>query len=96
MFHKLFKPRAHYVFDYKPRYYDERKERLEQLENTHHGTGKNDPHISGIKLSKNQLRNEWIKNKKSAADKRTNIRLALIVAFLAGLAAYFFDLHSLF
>jgi len=31
MFGKAFKPRAHYVYDYKPRYYDERKERLQQL-----------------------------------------------------------------
>ena len=31
MFGNAFKPRAHYVFDYKPRYYDERKERLAKL-----------------------------------------------------------------
>ena len=31
MFGNAFKPRAHYVFNYKPRYYDERKERLEKL-----------------------------------------------------------------
>ena len=31
MFGNAFKPRSHYVFDYKPRYYDERKERLEKL-----------------------------------------------------------------
>ena len=31
MFGKAFKSRKHYVFDYKPRYYDERKERIENL-----------------------------------------------------------------
>ena len=31
MFGSFFKPRAHYVYNYKPRYYDERKERLENL-----------------------------------------------------------------
>ena len=31
MFGNAVKPRAHYVFDYKPRYYDERKERLAKL-----------------------------------------------------------------
>ena len=31
MFGKAFKSRANYVFDYKPRYYDARKERLENL-----------------------------------------------------------------
>ena len=31
MFGTPFKQRAHYVFNYKPRYFNERKERLEKL-----------------------------------------------------------------
>jgi len=96
MFGKLFKPRGHYVFDYKPRYYDERKERLQNLEQKYHGNKKNDDEIPRIRLSKNSLRNDWVKNKRSATDRSSNLRLAIILAILVGLVAYFFELHTLF
>lgn len=97
MFGKLFKPRAHYVFNYKPRYYDERKERIKKIEEKYHGTDSNsDEGAPRIRLSKNNLKNEWIKNKHSATDRATNLRLAIIIAILVGIAAYLFDLHSLF
>jgi hypothetical protein len=95
MFGKLFKPRAHYVFDYKPRYYDERKERLQKLEEKYHGKKSNDD-VPKIRISKNSLRNDWVKNKRSATDRSTNLRLAVILAILVGLVAYFFELHTLF
>ncbi len=95
MFGKLFKPREHYVFDYKPRYYDERKERLKNLEEKYHGNKKNDE-APRIKLSKNNLKNDWVKNKRSATDRSSNLRLAIILAILIGLVAYFFELHTLF
>ena len=96
MFGKLFKPRAHYVFDYKPRYYDERKERLQNLEEKYHGNKKNEDDIPRIRLSKNSLKNDWVKNKRSATDRSSNLRLAIILAILVGLVAYFFELHTLF
>ena len=96
MFGKLFKPRAHYVFDYKPRYYDERKERLQKLEEKYHGNKKNEDDIPRITISKNSLKNDWVKNKRSATDRSSNIRLAIILAILVGLVAYFFELHTLF
>lgn len=96
MFGKLFKPRAHYVFDYKPRYYDERKERLRNLKEKYHGNKNGDKDIPKIRLSVNNLKNEWVKNKRSATDKSINIRLAIIIAILVGIAAYFFELHTLF
>ena len=96
MFGKLFKPRAHYVFDYKPRYYNERKERLQKLEEKYHGKNDSGEPIPKIRLSKNNLRNEWVRNKGSATDKSSNIRLAIIIAILTGLAAYIFELHTLF
>jgi hypothetical protein len=95
MFGKLFKPRAHYVFDYKPRYYDERKERLQKLEQKYHGN-KDDLEIPHISLTKNNLRNDWVKNKRSATDKSTNLRLAIILTILVGIVAYIFQLHTLF
>ncbi|UMB54901.1 hypothetical protein MKD41_05360 [Lutibacter sp. A64] len=96
MFGKLFKPRAHYVFDYKPRYYDERKERLEKLEDKYHKNKKQDEDSPKITLSKNNLKNDWVKNKRSATDKSTNLRLAIIIAILVGIVAYIFELHKLF
>ncbi|MFD1292696.1 hypothetical protein ACFQ5N_02515 [Lutibacter holmesii] len=96
MFGKLFKPRAHYVFDYKPRYYDERKERLQKLEQEHHGEGGLDTEATRIRLTKNNLKNDWVKNKKSATDRSTTLRLALIIAALVGLAAYILEIHTLF
>ena len=95
MFGKLFKPRAHYVFDYKPRYYNERKERLQKLEQQYHGN-KKEGEIPYIPLTKNNLKNDWVKNKRSAADKATNLRLAIILAILVGIVAYIFQLHTLF
>ena len=96
MFGKLFKPRAHYIFDYKPRYYNARKERLQQLEDQYHGTKNNTSTAPKITLSKNNLKNDWIKAKRSATDRSTNLRLALIIAILVGIVAYLFDIHTLF
>ena len=97
MFGKIFKPRAHYVFNYKPRYYNERKERIEKLEEKYNGTNANsETDAPLIRLSKNNLKNEWVKNKQNTSDRATNLRLAIIIAILTGIAAYLFDLHSLF
>jgi hypothetical protein len=95
MFSNPFKPRAHYVFDYKPRYYNERKERIKNLEEKYHGNKENGE-SPRIKLSKNNLKNEWVKNKRSAANASTNLRLAIIIAILVGIVAYLFELHTLF
>ncbi|RXP47057.1 hypothetical protein EC396_13080 [Lutibacter sp. HS1-25] len=95
MFGKLFKPRAHYVFDYKPRYYNERKERLQNLEEKYHGDKNLTDDSAKLRLTKNNLKNDWVKNKRSATDRSSNLRLAIIIAILVGLAAYIFDLHSL-
>ena len=98
MFGKLFKPRAHYVFDYKPRYYNERKERLQKLEEKYHSNKEKDQEgkIPKISISKSNLKNDWVKNKRSATDKGTNLRLAIIIAILVGIVAYIFELHKLF
>lgn len=96
MFGKLFKPRAHYVFDYKPRYYDERKERIKQLEKKYSKSDTSDEEVNGIKLTKNNLKNDWVKHKQTSADRATTLRLAIIIAILVGIVAYLFDLHTLF
>jgi hypothetical protein len=85
MFGNLFKQRSHYVFDYKPRYYDARKERLKNLEKG-----------SNIIFTKTNLKSNWARNKKSVADRNANRRIVIIIAILVGLLAYFFELHTLF
>ena len=96
MFGKLFKPRAHYVFDYKPRYYNERKERLKELDEKYHSKETETDNEFEISISKYNLRSNWMKQKKSASDRGTTLRLALIVAILVGIAAYLLELHTLF
>ena len=95
VFGKAFKSRSHYVFDYKPRYYDERKERIDNLKKKYSENGSEED-TTRIKFSKNNLRSEWVKNKEHASNRATTIRLAVIITILVGLATYIFDLHKLF
>jgi len=96
MFGNAFKPRAHYVYNYKPRYYDERKERLEQLKEKYKNKDHSTSDLPKISLSKDQLRSSWTRHKKLSPNRSVNIRLAVIIAILVGLVAYFFELHKLF
>lgn len=96
MIGKLFKPRSHYVFDYKPRYYSERKERLHNLEEKYLKDKEISEEEAQIRLTKNNLKNDWVKNKRSATNRSSNIRLALIIAILVGLTAYILDIHTFF
>lgn len=96
-FGSAFKTRTHYVFDYKPRYYDERKERLEKIKEKYAGgNSDNDEDIKSISFTKNNLRDAWKKTKKSRNDTKSTRRLALIITILVGIVVYIFDLHSLF
>lgn len=96
MFGNAFKPRSHYVFDYKPRYYDERKERLEKLKAKYKNKEGDSEDIPKLSLSKDQLRSNWTRHKKSSSNRAVNIRLAIIIAILVGILAYIFELHKLF
>lgn len=91
-----FKQRSHYVFNYKPRYYNERKERLENLKDKYNkeNDAQNDKGYR-ITLTKNNLKNDWAKSKSSAVDTKANRRLAIIIAILVGICAYIFELHTL-
>lgn len=91
----LFKTRSYYVFDYKPRFYNERKERIQSLENKYNNEN-SDSEISRINLSKNNLKNDWVKSKTKGQDRGTMKRLAIIITILVGIATYVFDLHRLF
>ena len=87
MLGSIFKQRSHYVYNYKPRYYDPRKERLKGAESDAKGR---------ILFDKTNLRSKWARAKKSTADRNANLRLAIIIAILIGIVAYFFELHTLF
>ncbi|WP_299835827.1 hypothetical protein [uncultured Tenacibaculum sp.] len=89
---KVFKTRSHYVFDYKPRYYDERKERLKKLEDKYASEAvipqqHQDLEDITITFEKGNLRNAWKKNK-SSTDYNSTLRIAVIIAILFGIAAY--------
>lgn len=90
---KLFKSRTNYVFDYKPRFYDERKERIEKLEEKYHKNS--NVVIEKPSLSRTNLKNEWKRHKHLAHDKKANRRLIIIITILVGIVAYVFDLHTI-
>jgi hypothetical protein len=97
MFGNFFKPRTHYDFNYKPRYYDERKERLDHLQKKYDDGNIDDSDKDiRIKLTKNNLKSDWIRAKSSTADRKTAVRLAIIIAILVGIVAYIFQIHTLF
>jgi len=96
MFGSAFKPRAHYVYNYKPRYYDERKERLESLKKKYQNNDASSNDIQKISLAKEKLKANWKRHKKLTVDRGVNRRLAIIIAILVGIVAYIFELHKLF
>ncbi len=96
MFGNVFKPRAHYVYNYQPRYYDERKERLEKLKKKYENGDNSVDNFSTITLTKDNSKPDWKRHKKLTVDKGVNRRLAIIIAILVGILAYLFELHKLF
>jgi hypothetical protein len=93
-----FKPRKYYVYDYKPRYYDERKERIEKLKQKYSKDSEEveeEEDTYEITFSKTHLRNAWSKSKSTSTDVKSTRRLAIIIAILVGIVAYLFELHKL-
>jgi hypothetical protein len=98
MFGNAFKTRSYNVFDYKPRYYNERKERIQKLEEKYANNrelGK-DSIVSSVDFSRNNLRKAWKKTKSSSSDRKSTLRLAIIITILVGISAYILDFHHLF
>ncbi len=92
-----FKPRSYYVFNYTPRYYDEKKERIEKLKEKYANEDQS-PHNEDditIAFSKDNLKSAWKKSKKTSGNSKTTRRLAFIIAILVGIVAYLFELHKL-
>lgn len=79
----IFKQPRNKTYSYTPRYYDERKERIQQLIDKHHG---NKEDLSG-KRNRINFREEWKYNRQSRSDSDSRIRL-FVVAFFLFAAAY--------
>ncbi len=93
MFLNAFKPRANYVFDYKPRYYDPRKDRIEDLKKRYEqkegeSTENNTKKEIRVTLSKANLKGDWKRNKGQAVDRKANRRLVIIISILVLIASY--------
>ncbi|NCP20894.1 MAG: hypothetical protein CO023_00455 [Flavobacteriales bacterium CG_4_9_14_0_2_um_filter_35_242] len=84
MIGNLFKQRAHYVFNYTPRFYNERKERLEALKKKYENE---QLAPSEIKIPIN-FRASWKKNKVTT-NSSANMRIAIIIVVLV-LFAYLY------
>lgn len=79
----IFKQPKNKTYSYSPRYYDERKERLEQLIEKHHG--KKDDLTT--KRNRINFREEWKQNRQSRSDRDSRLRL-FVIAFFLFAAAY--------
>ena len=89
MLGNLFRQKSHYVYDYKPRYYDPRKERIEKLKREHAGGNS-----KSLTFEKATLKAQWARKKKSA-NKNVNIRLAVIITILVTIAFFGLGLDNL-
>lgn len=77
MIGNLFKQRAHYVFNYTPRFYNERKERLDAIKKKYEAT---ELPNSELKTPIN-YRESWKKNKVTP-NSSANLRIAIIICIL--------------
>jgi len=95
MLGSFFKLNSYYVFDYKPRYYDPRKERLEQMKKNAEVNETNglNPKLT---ITKDNLRKDWARHKKSSSDRKSAMRLAIIITILVAIFAYLLEIHKLF
>ena len=76
MIGNFFKQRAHYVFNYKPRFYNERKERIDAIKKKYEVEDKK----TGNRTRTN-FREEWRKSKNTSHN-NANLKTALIIVIL--------------
>ncbi|WP_224490038.1 hypothetical protein [Robertkochia flava] len=75
----LFKQRGNKTYSYTPRYYDERKERLEELKRKKEAHSDED-YFKGYR--RKSFREDWKAQRRSSTSMNTRIRLVVIVIFL--------------
>lgn len=84
MIGNFFKQRTHYIFNYKPRFYDKRKERLEAIKKKYET--KDDKTVT---TTSTNFRESWKKSKQPSRN-NANIKTALIVVILIFLVYRYF------
>ncbi len=84
MFSTFFKQNKNKQYNYTPRYYDERKERLDNLKRKY---GKLDEESGEKVYRRTNFRDDWKQNSKIKTNQNTRIRLFVILIILL-LAAY--------
>ena len=83
MLFSFFKQNKNKQFNYTPRYYDERKERLDNLKRKY-GKLEGEDYEEGNKTrhTRTSFRDDWKQNSKIKTNKNTRIRLLVIITFL--------------
>jgi len=92
----LFKRQTPKAYNYKPRYYDERKERLEALIKSKESRS-DEEYVKGYRPS--GFRDDWKSARKSSSDKNSKLRFIVILILLLFFAWYAlkeFNLETLF
>ncbi len=84
MLGSFFKQNKNKQYNYTPRYYDERKERLDNLKRKH---GLIEDESDGKVYRRTSFRDDWKQNSKIQSNKNTRLRLLVIFIFLL-MAAY--------
>lgn len=90
----LFKQNKNKSFGYKPRYYDERKERLERLHEKHHGA-KDATSIKGSFKRRSSFRGDWKAEAKETDQKQSQIRLVVIFVLLVLVTVLVLDKYNI-
>lgn len=88
----FFKLPGHYIFDYKPRYYDEAKERREEMiaQAKREAGIKDDDEAKYVPRIKGQIKKQLRYDKAKRAGRTSNLRLIVIIAILVAVAYYLF------
>lgn len=84
----LFKQNKNKRFDYTPRYYDERKERLARLYEKHHGKKEDS---DGSYVRRDSYRDSWKSVNRQTAQKKSQSNLIVIVILLFVIAYLVLD-----
>lgn len=82
----IFKQNQPRAFGYRPRYYDARKERLEEMKKKYSST-EADEQAEGREALRVKLREEW-RGHRAKASSASNVRLIVILGFLFLIAYY--------
>ncbi|MCX2681549.1 hypothetical protein OOZ15_16465 [Galbibacter sp. EGI 63066] len=92
----LFKQKGNKSYSYTPRYYDERKERLEKLKKSKEKRSDED-YFKGYR--RKSYRDDWKTVRKSSSNLNSRIRFLVVLAFLfmfAYVAIKYINLDNLF